>query len=880
MKYKFLYFILILIIILLILFLIKNKEKFENIDTADDVCNIKKKIGTNSCIYNFRGLKGDRGDKGNTGDQGLSGEDGRNGRTGNVGKSSHNFGDVIFKNYDDNTKIGETTYSNQGRIIESEATEIKVMKGDKGDDYSNTQMPKICFKHEDTDEGVFINPSLFISDTDRGQRRLINTRNNTDCSDNNTIIIDKGNKGPIGNMPETCALGLGPVGHKGPQGDMGDTGIRGAIGEKGSPGIQGEFNDSPTYKTAITDNLCISNDNNYDVLDEIRDPIQTGYERLLETKEDLEFINSRYSTIAKMCESDNNDELWIRDDSYVPDSSITATGGHDVIFDNESNLKFIKTTSTGSLVEIINNKGFKYKKITFRRDNDPCQANADTICCNNYGYYDSDNFINKRCLTSDNFDYDNIRIIAKLIERELDFEKRQETDKYDYDRSEEMINRILKGKKDSKLNAEGKDLTKLAKNIRNKERIKQYLIYLKEVGQSKDIGGLYDDLVKFYNMLERLKLSKKTNWIDNVKRELSAVDINFVKEDDNDNLDIGELDPESNLYKIINILSSEFLNIQVVQVDGFANYIYEKPKQNKNKKKIIIDANNIYENFEEQSQDDEYYNSLVNSIDDNCKFNRNQCATITKGQRGFKGIPGKRGNIGTKGRDGRDGLQGVDGRNGRELPEIIFRNTEANQELGRKVHDYSDRLTNPKYIEIPKGPKGKPGYPKPIHFYKNGILYKKINGNDNDEYNIAPIIINLDSYKGEMGPKGGYGDCQPGSIGPHGKKGTQGDRGPPGDKGDPGPRGPPGKPEYKKDNLGRPEILSKKYCIGKEDDINCIDAAKMEYIIRYLKDPKIVNFSPTPSGYAEVESYGGVNYYDKHLYDIISTPPPPQADVY
>ena len=53
MKYKFLYFILILIIILLILFLIKNKEKFENIDTADDVCNIKKKIGTNSCIYNL-----------------------------------------------------------------------------------------------------------------------------------------------------------------------------------------------------------------------------------------------------------------------------------------------------------------------------------------------------------------------------------------------------------------------------------------------------------------------------------------------------------------------------------------------------------------------------------------------------------------------------------------------------------------------------------------------------------------------------------------------------------------------------------------------------------------------------------------------------------
>tara|TARA_B100001540_G_scaffold317748_1_gene352604 strand:- start:28360 stop:31287 length:2928 start_codon:yes stop_codon:yes gene_type:complete len=859
MKYKFLYFILILIIILLILFFIKNKEKFENIDTADDVCNIKKKLGTNSCIYNFRGLKGDRGDKGNTGDQGLSGEDGTNGRTGNIGKSSHNFGDVIFKNYDDNTKIGETIYSNQGRIIENEATEIRVMKGEKGEEYTDEQMPKICFKHKGEDE--IIN----IADYADQDKNIINGETGELCDTDNTIEIDKGDKGPIGPRPENCELGLGPIGHKGPQGEKGNPGFRGPIGEPGQRGEPGKFNDSPTYKTIITDNLCISNDNNYDVLDEI---IQNDL-RYLETEEDSNFINNSYSTIAKMCQNGNNDELWIRDDSTkdTPSSSVP-----DEKFNNDPELKFIKikippgTSSTGPN-RTVNAKGSVYNKIAFNRTNN-CDliTGANQICCYNYGYYDdSDNFKNKRCLNKNNLT--EFRKIAELIEREIDIENRKKDDKYSYRRSEEMFDRILSQNKDAKLRQGDINFAELAKKIKNKKDITGYLQSFKATTdiRSRSLEDLFDDLRKFiinnYNDTNGDRDIRKFK--TDIASKFSQNNINGLLTDpDSSGLFLSikrdeDVLTDDNIKKITDILYdilNDIINLPDEPIkETFTNY-----------KKKILNSNNIYENFE--TQDDSYYKKLVDSVDDNCKFNRNQCASIAIGPTGFKGIPGKRGNIGTKGRDGRDGLEGVKGRDGRELPEIVFHNGDI--ELGRKTNEYSDKIRRAEYIQIPKGLDGDMGYKKAIHFYKNGTFYKKINSEDADNNKIDPIIINLDTVKGDTGQQGKKGVCKPGTIGEPGPRGPKGNQGPPGDKGEPGFKGPPGKPEYETDSLNRNEVLSKKYCLGKDADLTCIDKTKMEYIIRYLKNPRLIDFSLT-----EYTSYpiGDQKYFDIHLHDMYSS---------
>jgi hypothetical protein len=844
MKYKFLYFILILIIILLILFLIKNKEKFENIDTADDVCNIKKKLGTDSCIYNFRGLKGDRGDKGDTGDQGLSGEDGTNGQTGNIGKSSHNFGDVIFKNFDDNTKIGETIYSNQGRIIENEATEIKVMKGEKGEEYTHKQMPKICFKHEG--ESQFINIAEY-ADQDKN---IINGATSELCHESNTIIIDKGDKGPIGPRPESCELGLGLIGHKGPQGEKGNPGFRGPIGEPGQRGEPGKFNDSPTYKTIITKNLCISNDNNYDVLDEI---IKNDL-RYLETEEDLNFINNNYSTIAQMCQNDNY-ELWIRDDSYKHKQNAATEDYNKKIFDNKSNLKFIKKIKTAdSQNEIINDKGFKYKKISFQKDNDHCHASANKICCNNYGYYENGVFKNKRCLKRDNLI--EFRKIAELIEREIDIENRKKDDKYSYRRSEEMFDKILSQNKDTKLRQKNISFAELAKKIKIKDDIKEKL---KKKNNLQNSDVLFDKLIYLINDYDE---SKKDSYYkkfkNNIYTKFKEKNINvLLNYDENDDITfkIDKIVNDDKMIKIIADILYEILNNLKNSeiVDSFTNY-----------KKKILNSNNIYENFE--TQDDSYYKTLVDSIDDNCKFNRNQCASITVGSTGFKGIPGKRGNIGTKGRDGRDGLKGVKGRDGRELPEIVFQNGDI--VLGRKTNEYSDKTRNPIYIKIPKGPNGDMGYKKAIHFYKNGTLYKKINSEDADNNKIDPIIIDLDTVKGDTGDQGQQGVCRHGTIGEPGPKGPKGNQGPPGDKGEPGFKGPPGKPQYETDSLDRNEVLSKKYCLGKDSDLTCIDKTKMEYIIRYLKNPRLIDFSSTEYTYFPFKE---IKIFDKHLYDMYSS---------
>ena len=869
MKYKFLYFILILIIILLILFLIKNKEKFENIDTAEDVCNIKKKIGTDSCIYNFRGLKGDRGQKGIDGDQGLTGSDGDNGQTGNKGKSSHNFGDVIFKNYDDNTKIGDTILSNQGRIVENKATEIKIMKGDKGPDYSHYEMPKICFKNEGDDANIGLD--TYISSGNR-EKKHINAEITADngCSKNNIIVIDKGDKGPRGPRPQNCELGLGPIGHKGRQGEKGNPGFRGPIGEPGQRGDPGTFNDSPTYKTIITDNLCISNDNNYDVLDDI---IQNDL-RYLETEEDSNFINENYSTIAKMCQVGDNDELWIRDDSTKDSPSSSVPNNK---FNNDPELKFIKIptgTSTGTN-RIVNAKGSIYNKIAFNRENN-CDTGTNQICCNNYGYYDDNgNFKNKRCLNRVNLM--EFRKIAELIEKEIDIENRKKDDKYSYRRSEEMFDRILSQNKDAKLRQDNINFAELAKKIKNKKDITSYLESFKISTdiQSITLNKLFDDLKNFiinsYNETNRDRDIRKFK--TDIASKISLKNINglLIDPDSSGLFRLIKRDEDvltSDNIKIITDILYEILNDiknlpDEVIVDGFTNY---------NKKKIINSNNiyknskNIYENFE--TQDDSYYKKLVDSVDDNCKFNRNQCASITVGTTGFKGVPGKRGNIGTKGRDGRDGLEGVKGRDGRELPEIVFHNHNGDIELGKKTNEYSDKIRRAEYIQIPKGLDGDMGYKKAIHFYKNGTLHKKINSEDADNNKIDPIIINLDTVKGDTGDQGQEGICSPGTIGEPGPIGPKGNQGPPGDKGEPGFKGPPGKPEYETDSLDRNEVLSKKYCLGKDADLTCIDKTKMEYIIRYLKNPRLIDFSST-----EYTSYpiGDQKYFDIHLHDMYSS---------
>jgi len=433
-----------------------------------------------------------------------------------------------------------------------------------------------------------------------------------------------------------------------------------------------------------------------------------------------------------------------------------------------------------------------------------------------------------------------------------------------------MFDRILSQNKDANLRQKNINFVELAKKIRDKKNIAEYLQTKAKASDASELSleTIFDYFITnfIYNYGEYGESTRRSyiyKFETEANNEFNAISYFNANEKSfittqltADNIKI----ITEKLYKIFNNLKNYSPQTTSGIIQPFVDYNYIK--------KNIFNSNKIYENFEAE---DTYYDTLVDSIDDNCKFNRNSCASITVGTTGFKGIPGKRGNIGTMGRDGRNGLDGAKGRDGRELPEIIFKNKNGDVELGRKTNEYSDKTRTAEHIEIPKGPTGDMGYKKAIHFYKNGTLYKKINSDDADNGKIDPIIINLDNAKGEIGNPGPAGTCRPGNIGEPGPQGPKGNQGPPGDKGEPGFKGPPGSPEYETDGLKRNEVLSKKYCLGKDSDLTCIDKAKMEYIIRYLKNPRLIDLSTTEY-YSQ--THGNVKYFDKHLFDIVTNTTP------
>tara|TARA_B110001450_G_scaffold50101_1_gene46740 strand:- start:1676 stop:3499 length:1824 start_codon:yes stop_codon:yes gene_type:complete len=254
-KYNlFIYFILILLILILI-YNCKIKEKY--INKIKHNCNARRKLNLEQCIYNIPGIDGVKGRIGRDGNRGLKGESGDNGYIGKSGKDYTNIG--IIKFYDD--KYNKVLYQSENldkNINNNSITKVKILRGIKG-------------------EKADMIPINFM---DKKSNSIIKSHNleNLKIKPIN-VFIEKGNKGPAGTNSNCFFKERGPSGERGEQGVKGDKGLPGDKGLKGLHGDTGYTQPNPVFDNLTTNNICISYENNTNVL-----PISLPGEELTDTQ--------------------------------------------------------------------------------------------------------------------------------------------------------------------------------------------------------------------------------------------------------------------------------------------------------------------------------------------------------------------------------------------------------------------------------------------------------------------------------------------------------------------------------------------------------------------------------------------------------------------
>jgi len=248
------YFILILIIIVLIYYS-KIKEKYVN--KIKEVCNARRKLNLEECIYN---ISGDDGIKGRIGRDGNRGEKGDKGKTGYIGKSGKNYTKIgTIKFYDHKSdKILYESKNFDNNIKNNTITKVKILRGNKGD----------------------IADMIPINFMDKDSNSIIKSHNLENLKLNPlNVFIKKGDKGPMGKKSNCFFQQIGPDGEQGEQGVKGDKGLKGDKGHKGLRGNTGYTEPNPVFDNITTTNMCITYQNNTNVL-----PISLSNEKLTDTQ--------------------------------------------------------------------------------------------------------------------------------------------------------------------------------------------------------------------------------------------------------------------------------------------------------------------------------------------------------------------------------------------------------------------------------------------------------------------------------------------------------------------------------------------------------------------------------------------------------------------
>lgn len=254
-KYNLIIYFILIIIIIILIYNCKIKEKYVN--KIKEICSARRKLNLEECIYN---IPGDNGIKGRVGRDGNRGEKGGIGNSGNIGKSGKNYtkiGNIKF--YDEKSnKVLYESKNLDNNIKKNSITKIKILRGKKGE---NADMIPINFMDKDSNS--------IIKSHNLENLKLNPLR----------VFIKKGDKGPKGTNSNCFFKINGPDGEQGDQGVKGDKGLKGDEGHKGLRGNTGDTEENPSFDNITTTNICISYDNNTNVL-----PISLSEEELTDTQ--------------------------------------------------------------------------------------------------------------------------------------------------------------------------------------------------------------------------------------------------------------------------------------------------------------------------------------------------------------------------------------------------------------------------------------------------------------------------------------------------------------------------------------------------------------------------------------------------------------------
>jgi len=335
-KYNlFIYFILILIIFLLI-YNCKIKEKYVN--EIKHNCNARRKLNLEPCIYNIPGNDGIKGRIGRDGNRGLKGETGDNGYIGKSGKDYTKIG--IIKFYDNKyNKLLHESKNLDNDIDNNTITKVKILRGVRGE---NAEMIPINFM-------------------DKKSNTIIKSHNlqNLKIKPIN-VFIEKGNKGSRGTNSNCFFKEKGPPGEHGEQGVKGDKGLPGDKGHKGLQGDTGYTEPNPVFDNLTTNNMCISYQNNINVL-----PISLPGEKLTDTQKCMNGLG------------DNSDNCVPNGKNLCCNTYIHKNG------------KSRRCINTDDAIKIINKAKIIKKELDYEKNIK--KNNCDIIC---YDKQKEDNFCN------------------------------------------------------------------------------------------------------------------------------------------------------------------------------------------------------------------------------------------------------------------------------------------------------------------------------------------------------------------------------------------------------------------------------------------------------------------------------------------------------
>jgi len=242
MKISFYIYIILILIIILLIFNCKIKEKYVN--KIKKVCNARRKLNLEPCIQNIIGDDGINGTVGIQGDKGLKGDMGESGYSGKNGKNYTKIGIINFYDDKSNKKLYESKNLDND-IEKNSVTNVKILKGYKG-------------------ETANMIPINFM---DKKSNSIIKSHNleNLEIEPIN-VFIEKGDKGPNGKIANCFFKLRGPDGEIGEEGVKGDKGLNGDKGYKGKRGDTGNTIKNPSFDNITTTNICITHDNNINVL--------------------------------------------------------------------------------------------------------------------------------------------------------------------------------------------------------------------------------------------------------------------------------------------------------------------------------------------------------------------------------------------------------------------------------------------------------------------------------------------------------------------------------------------------------------------------------------------------------------------------------------